>query len=147
MLCINAMYQCHASKSCNSACVHPFQALIPCTSTMHQYHAPTPRINTIHQCHALVPCTNVCINSMHQYHAPTPSICAGHQCPCTSAEYQQNICFSALLLTCHALRHAPEPSYCRSLFLCFTFSSPLKGQCLEMDIFWKSEHLISSFCV
>jgi hypothetical protein len=142
--CINAMHQCLMSMSCINA-MRPCHVSIPCISTMHQYHAPTPRINTIHQCHALVPCTNVSINSMHQYHAPTPSICAGHRCPCTSAKYQQYICFSALLLTCHALRYAPELSYCRNL--CFTFSSPLKGQCHEMDIYVKVKTLYSVLSV
>jgi hypothetical protein len=101
---------------------------------MHQYHSSMWCISTMHQ-------------RMHQFHALIPCTNTIHLCRASMSVHQCRVsatCFSALLLTCHALRHAPEPSYCRSLCLCFTFSSPLKGQCHEMDIFW-SKHCIQYF--
>ncbi len=157
MLWINDMHQCHVSITCTNA-MHQYRTPIPCTNTMHQCinvlyqcHASMPHINAMHQYHASIQmhqchASILFTNAMHYCHASipwrsTPYIWASmSRCPSVPAT-----CFSALLLTCHALRYAPELSYCRSL--CFTFSSPLKGQCHQMDIYLKVKTLYSVLSV
>jgi hypothetical protein len=126
MSCINALYQCIESMQC--------------INVMHQYHATTPCINYMHQYHAPTPCINACINTMHHLHASVPGIDVRAPVPSIS-----RILFQRLATYMPCITPCPEPSYCRSLYLCLMFLSPLKGQCHEMDISWRSKHCIQYF--